>query len=111
MGDLKSKWEKEKELEEEAGARFYDRFLTLRVSIVMEMRNMIWAYKYKALEDSTVALSVQKTTSDYRQDYATILQEDNNYLSKYPRPFSKLHWTWMIHESNSNPPCIEINEP
>ena len=90
LGELKNCWEMDKQVDEQAAAHFFDRFLSLRTSIVMEMRNILWAYKYKALEDSKVHLSVMKTeANDYLEDLAIIRKEDNSYLTNYPRKYRK----------------------
>lgn len=66
-----------------AEAKFYDRLIALRTSVAIEMRNLTWAYKYYALEDSKVDLDSQKSLAQYREDVATITQEIENADSRY----------------------------
>ncbi|KAF4237723.1 hypothetical protein CNMCM8980_002382 [Aspergillus fumigatiaffinis] len=84
LDGLKKKWKEEKKLDDEAEAKFYDRFMSIRISIVVQMRNLTWAYKYAALEDSRVVLSTQKSAAYYHQDLSTIMEEVNTYMEKYP---------------------------
>ncbi|KAE8148376.1 hypothetical protein BDV25DRAFT_141848 [Aspergillus avenaceus] len=67
----------------QAAAKFYDRFMALKTSLVIEMRNVLWAYKYYALKDSSVTLDSQKSAADYQQDVFVIKQELENVDSEY----------------------------
>lgn len=67
----------------------------LRTSIVIYMRDAVWAYKYYTLSDSSVKLDPLKTTLQYQQDSQTI-DNDNvqevttckeNYSSDSTREF------------------------
>ena len=87
LNELKEKWEKDEELYKEAEARFYDRLMTVRTSIVIQMRNLKWAYKYAALEDSSIVLSADKSTAEYSEDLSNILVQMINYKEKYPYGF------------------------
>ncbi|KAI0548372.1 hypothetical protein F4679DRAFT_585544 [Xylaria curta] len=51
-----------------AEAKFYDSYLSMQTSVAIQMRNMAWAYKYWALEDSPLVLNSQKTTAQFRTD-------------------------------------------
>lgn len=66
-----------------AEAKFYDRLIALRTTVVIEMRNLTWAYKYYALENSKVDLDSLKPLAQYRDDVATIVREIQNADSKY----------------------------
>lgn len=87
LDELKKIWQKDDQRYREAEARFYDRLMTVRTSIVIEMRNLTWAYKYAALEDSSIGLSVDKSATDYSEDLSNILIQMANYKAKYPYGF------------------------
>jgi hypothetical protein len=89
LAELKEKWEKDEELYKEAEARFYDRLMTVRTSILIEMRNLTWAYKYAALEDSSIDLSANKSTAQYSEDLSKVLTDMANYKEKYPYGFQR----------------------
>ncbi|KAK5634675.1 hypothetical protein RRF57_010388 [Xylaria bambusicola] len=83
LQDLHDKYQGEADIYAEAQAKFYDRFMGLRISLSIEMQNIVWAYKYYTLEDSSVVLDSQKTGADYKQDIATIKLEMENLPSNY----------------------------
>ncbi|KAL4755799.1 uncharacterized protein BDW70DRAFT_145900 [Aspergillus foveolatus] len=71
-------YEGDKEIYEQACAKFFDRCWALRTSLVIAMRNIVWAYKYWALSDSSVVLDSQKAIEDFAVDLATL---DNDIIS------------------------------
>ena len=81
----KPKYTGEEELYATAEAKFYDSYLFMQTSVAMEMRNMAWAYKYWALEDSPLLLDSQKTTARFRNDVYLIDDAMNTVNSKYDR--------------------------
>lgn len=81
-------WDEEKKIDEDAEAKFYDRFMTIRTSIVIQMRDVVWAYKFETPSDSKITLSVQKTAAEYEQDLATVAGELNGYLVSHPNGVS-----------------------
>ncbi|KAK2806233.1 hypothetical protein FQN50_005958 [Emmonsiellopsis sp. PD_5] len=66
---------------EAAEAHFFDRLLGVRISTTIQMQNLIWAYKYYALQDSRVELDPLNQTTQYRQDIATLETEFNEAQS------------------------------
>jgi hypothetical protein len=101
LNKLQKKWETNSQNDQVVEAMFYDRFMTIRTSIVMGMRNLLWAYKYAALEDSKVVLSVQKTAAMYQHDLWTISDELDHYLERHNPGFtgqwlSLISRTWKI---------------
>ncbi|GFF40818.1 hypothetical protein IFM46972_06340 [Aspergillus udagawae] len=90
LDELRERWGKDELLYKEAEARFYDRLMTVRTSIVIQMRNLTWAYKYAALEDSGIGLSADKSTAEYSEDLSNILIHIANYKEKYPYGFQTL---------------------
>jgi hypothetical protein len=71
-------YEGDKEIYEQACAKFFDRCWALRTSLVIAMRNIVWAYKYWAMSDSSVVLDSQKAIEDFAVDLANL---DNDIIS------------------------------
>ncbi|KAL3469728.1 hypothetical protein BJX99DRAFT_65730 [Aspergillus californicus] len=91
LEDLKRKFQGEEKQTEEAAVKFYDRMMALRTSVVIEMRNLTWAFKYYALEDSAVTIDPLKRIEEYKADLSTIAEEmetaDSRYTNDY-QPFT-----------------------
>lgn len=91
LESLIDQYEGQEDIYELAKASLFDRFMALRTSLVIEMRNITWAYKYYALKDSRVVLDVLKSTAEYRQDKLSIKQDIDNadaaYATDFERPF------------------------
>ncbi|OBZ76539.1 hypothetical protein A0H81_03146 [Grifola frondosa] len=88
---LQETYEGEKEQLAEAEARFYDRLDLMRTSVLIEMRNAVWAYKYYTLRQSAVQLDPLKSAEEYRADKQMLVQELEGYLGTYSSdksPFS-----------------------
>ncbi|KAI9648028.1 hypothetical protein NHQ30_002656 [Ciborinia camelliae] len=73
----------------QAEVKFYNRFMAMRTSLVMEMQNVIWAYKYWALEDSQIVLDSLKTTAAYSSDLVLIDLEIEAVNTRYVNGFQK----------------------
>lgn len=82
-----------------AKAKFYDRVLAIRTSLVIQMQKLVWAYKYRALADSLVVLDSQKDTTGFQADLFSLKDEiqraDEKYATdyqpfKYKRPSKEL---------------------
>lgn len=89
LEDLKNRYQGEDAIYEEAAAKFFDRFLALKTSVVIQMRNLAWAYKYYALKDSKVFLDSQKSVADYQQDLLIIRSEIQSADEKYASDFQR----------------------
>jgi hypothetical protein len=89
LQELQSQYEGQENIYAEAAAKFYDRFMALRTSLVIEMRNVVWAYRYYDLADSTVVLDSLKAAAEYRQDLLTVKNEIENADSKYATDFQR----------------------
>lgn len=61
-----------------AQTKFYDRFLQLRTSLAIQLQYIIDAYRFYALQDSSVRLDSQKSVGDFQQDLATLQTEMQN---------------------------------
>jgi hypothetical protein len=67
----------------QAAVLFYDRMLSLRTSVLIMMRNAVWAYKYFTLQDSIVVLDPLKSPNDYMADSQTLLDEVTNWAAQF----------------------------
>lgn len=67
----------------EAQNYFYDRVLMLRTSIMIYMRDAVWAYKYYTLSESSIVLDPLKSTLAYQQDSQMIVQEVTTSKERY----------------------------
>ncbi|KAI0114104.1 hypothetical protein GGR51DRAFT_505498 [Nemania sp. FL0031] len=85
-----------------AEAKFYDSYLSMQTSVAIQMRNMAWAYKYWALEDSPLVLDSQKTTAQFRTDVYLIDDAMNTVNSKYDRILQLLTQTVTSSDLPSN---------
>ncbi|KAL4922100.1 hypothetical protein BDW62DRAFT_217924 [Aspergillus aurantiobrunneus] len=54
LKELRKKFQGQEAVYAQAEAKFFTRFLSIRTSLVMKMRKLVWAYKYWALEDSSL---------------------------------------------------------
>ncbi|KAF7875154.1 hypothetical protein EAF04_002326 [Stromatinia cepivora] len=88
LQELLDTYEGEEEAAEEAQSDFYDRLLMLRTSIMIYMRDAIWAYKFYTMSDSSVLLDPLKTTNEYQQDSQLILQEVTACKEQYASDFT-----------------------
>ncbi|KAI1205187.1 uncharacterized protein F4807DRAFT_471206 [Annulohypoxylon truncatum] len=92
LESLVDKYEGQEDVYEAAKASLFDRFMGLRTSLVIEMRNITWAYKYYALKDSRVTLDVLKSTAEYRQDKLAIKQDIDNADAAYATDFEPFNY-------------------
>ncbi|KAB8249174.1 hypothetical protein BDV35DRAFT_390262 [Aspergillus flavus] len=68
LTELETKFGKEQKLTEEAEVRLYDRYITVRTSILIQMRNVAWAYKFAVLDNEPIQIDPLKNVQDYRKD-------------------------------------------
>ncbi|KAI0453830.1 hypothetical protein F5B21DRAFT_525467 [Xylaria acuta] len=102
LQDLHDQYQGQEEIFAEAEAKFYDRFMGLRISLAIQMQNIIWAYKYYTLEDSSVSLDSQKSVADYKQDISTIKLEMQNVESQYASDFQEFTYHISSDQLPSN---------
>ncbi|CDM30769.1 hypothetical protein DTO013E5_585 [Penicillium roqueforti] len=71
----------------QAKVQLYDRLMALRTGVVIELQNMVWAYRYWALAESTLVLDIMKSVDEYNSDLYTIALAmetiDGQYGSDY----------------------------
>ncbi|KAE8371743.1 hypothetical protein BDV26DRAFT_275485 [Aspergillus bertholletiae] len=102
LQDLLDKYTGEAAVYAAAEAKFYSSFLSMQTSVAIQMRNMAWAYKYWALEDSPLVLDSQKSTAQFRSDVYLIDEEMNNVNSKYDKILQLLKQTVSSNDLPSN---------
>ncbi|KAI1349749.1 hypothetical protein F5Y01DRAFT_326928 [Xylaria sp. FL0043] len=93
LKELRETYTGQEEIYAQAEAKFFDRFLTMRTSLVIELRNLVWAYKYWALADSQVVLDSEKSTADFRADLFFIDTEVETASSRYSTDFQPFKYT------------------
>ncbi|KAF4577354.1 hypothetical protein EYR36_005342 [Pleurotus pulmonarius] len=87
---LREQFEHEEAAAKEASIYFWDRLMLLNTGVLTMMRNVIWAYRYYALRDSTVILSPLKSVADFKADSQTLRTEVINWqegFSSAPSPY------------------------
>jgi hypothetical protein len=83
LSDLLDKFKGSKSEAEEVEAYFYDKILALRTNIMIMFRNVLWAYKYHTLCDSTVILDPSKEINDYFADWTRVEQETLHWQENF----------------------------
>ena len=89
LRNLQNQYENLADYYAQSEAKFFDRFLAMRTGVAIEMRNMVWAYKYWTLEDSRVVLDSQKSTADFRADLVLLDAELEAISGKYATDFQR----------------------
>lgn len=92
LTELLDQYQGQLEIYSQAEAKFFDRYWAVRTSLVIEMRKIIWAYKYWALQDSTVILDSQKPIEEFRMDISTLDREIETAAEQYATDFQR-EWT------------------
>ncbi|KAF7586253.1 hypothetical protein BBP40_009190 [Aspergillus hancockii] len=129
LKELRAQFSGQEKIYAQAEAKFYSRFLGIRNSLTMEMRKLVWAYKYWALEDSAVELDSQKTAAQFQADLLTLDSEiesaDEKYATDFQRQFGLefkdpadifLAFNYSVNSSKVTPPPpfrtkLPTNEP
>ncbi|KAL1749163.1 hypothetical protein HDZ31DRAFT_28359 [Schizophyllum fasciatum] len=88
-----------------ARLHFYDRLDAMRTSTLIELRNIIWAFKFYTLTDSSLTLSPLKRMEDYKADLAELVREIESYEESYASDKSPIHFIRSVQDA-----CIPINE-
>lgn len=89
LQELLNTYQGEEDAAIEAQSYFYDRMLMLRTSIMIYMRDAVWAYKYYTLSDSSIVLNPLKSIQEYQQDSQMILQEVTTCKERYSSDFTR----------------------
>lgn len=83
LKELVSRYEGELQQAEQLAGKYYDRLLSSRSYVLINLESAMLAYKYHALQDSAVDLDLLKTTPEYYADITTIKTELNNADMRY----------------------------
>ncbi|PNP49637.1 hypothetical protein THARTR1_09648 [Trichoderma harzianum] len=70
-----------------AEAQLYDRLLALKTGVVIELQNMVWAYRYWTLSESNIVLEATKSIEDYKSDLYQIARDMETIDEQYPSDF------------------------
>lgn len=70
-----------------AEVQLYDRLLALKTGVVIELQNMVWAYRYWALSESKLILNATKSIEDYDSDLYQIARDMETIDEQYPSDF------------------------
>ncbi|KAL1728775.1 hypothetical protein EV714DRAFT_214375 [Schizophyllum commune] len=62
-----------------ARLHFYDRLDAMRTSTLVELRNVMWAFKFHTLTDSSLVLDPLKRMEEYQADLAQLVREVESY--------------------------------
>lgn len=89
LRDMRGQYQGQDEIYEQAEAKFFNRLLSLKTSFMIELRNLVWAYKYWSLKDSQVVLDSQKSAAEFTADLAFYDHEINEANSGYSTDFQR----------------------
>lgn len=70
-----------------AEVQLYDRLLALKTGVVIELQNMVWAYRYWALSESKLVLDATKSIEDHDNDLYQIARDMETINEQYPSDF------------------------
>ncbi|KAL7812485.1 hypothetical protein V8C26DRAFT_437083 [Trichoderma gracile] len=87
LGGLLGKFQGQEDIYHEAEAKLYDRLMALRTGVVIELQNMIWAYRYWALADSKVVPDSTKPIGEYGDILYEISRDMEAIDEQYPSDF------------------------
>ncbi|KAF5861225.1 hypothetical protein ETB97_000480 [Aspergillus alliaceus] len=93
LKELRAQFSGQEKIYAQVEAKFYSRFLGIRNSLTMEMRRLVWVYKYWALEDSAVELDSQKTVAQFQADLLTLDSEIESTGEKYATNFQPFNYS------------------
>ncbi|KAL1720265.1 hypothetical protein EV715DRAFT_197400 [Schizophyllum commune] len=101
LQELRESFQGEKDQYETARLYFYDRLDSMRTSVLIELRNLVWAFKFYTLTDSKVVLDPLKDVEDYKADLALLVQEVEKWEEGFASDKSPIHFIRGI-----NDPCF-----
>ncbi|KAE8384516.1 hypothetical protein BDV23DRAFT_189141 [Aspergillus alliaceus] len=93
LKELRAQFNGQEKIYAQVEAKFYSRFLGIRNSLTMEIRRLVWVYKYWALEDSAVELDSQKTAAQFQADLLTLDSEIESADEKYATDFQPFNYS------------------
>ncbi|KAB8268286.1 hypothetical protein BDV30DRAFT_245887 [Aspergillus minisclerotigenes] len=84
LTELEKKFRKDQKLTEEVEVRLYDRYMAVRTSILIQMRNVAWAYKFAVLDNDPIQVDPLKNVQDYRKDLSDSVMKLQRFKEQYP---------------------------
>ncbi|GKZ30946.1 hypothetical protein AbraIFM66950_010720 [Aspergillus brasiliensis] len=102
LKNLLDTYTEEKEQYVQAEAKFFDRVLDIRTSLVLQMQKLVWAYKYRALADSSVVLDSQKSIEEFKADLLTLDSEIQAADERYATDFQQFEYKQSSSELPAN---------
>ena len=83
LKDLRQEDEKAQVISGEAEAKLFDRYLSVRTSIMIQMRNLTWAYKYATLESPLTQVNILGDVQDDRLAMDDLIQSFRRFQEKH----------------------------
>lgn len=83
LQDLLKEYQGEVDKYEVAKAKWFDRMLGWKTSVLIDLRNVLWSYRYDSLRTSSVTFDATKSIGDYQSDLSTILNEADSWKETY----------------------------
>ncbi|KNG90700.1 hypothetical protein ANOM_001074 [Aspergillus nomiae NRRL 13137] len=102
LENLLGQYNNDKEQYYQAEAKFFSRVLAARTSLVMQMRKLVWAYKYRSLADSSAVLDSQKSIAEFKADLLTLDCEVRSVDEKYATYFQPFEYRTSSSELPAN---------
>ncbi|KNG88049.1 hypothetical protein ANOM_004109 [Aspergillus nomiae NRRL 13137] len=84
LTELETEFRKNQKLTEEVEVRLYDRYMAVRTSILIQMRNVAWAYKFAVLDNYPIQIDPLKNVQDYRKDLSDLVMKLQRFKEQYP---------------------------
>ncbi|KAJ1707566.1 hypothetical protein NYO67_10267 [Aspergillus flavus] len=84
LTELETKFGKDQRLTEEAEVRLYDWYITVRTSILIQMCNVAWAYKFAVLDNEPIQIDRLKNVQDCRKDLSDLVMKLQRFKEQYP---------------------------
>ncbi|KAL1699369.1 hypothetical protein EV121DRAFT_216345 [Schizophyllum commune] len=98
LQELRDSFQGEKEQLEIARLHFYDRLDAMRTSVLIELRNLVWAFKFLTLTDSQVTLDSLNTMAEYKADLSLLVEEVEKWEEGFASDKSPIHFQRDIED-------------
>ncbi|KAI5892077.1 uncharacterized protein SCHCODRAFT_02625241 [Schizophyllum commune H4-8] len=98
LQELRDSFQGEKEQLEAARLHFYDRLDAMRTSVLIELRNLVWAFKFCTLTDSQVTLDPLNTMAEYKADLSLLVQEVERWQEGFASDKAPIHFQRDIND-------------
>ncbi|KAL1746618.1 hypothetical protein HDZ31DRAFT_33794 [Schizophyllum fasciatum] len=102
LAELRDSFKGEKDQYEVARLHFYDRMDAMRTSVLIELRNLVWAFKFYTLTESKVLPDPLKDMEDYQGDLALLVQEVEKWEEGFASDKSPIHFKRCLDDTCFN---------